>query len=182
MSTDIASLLAQARRPERTIELCLRGDLVAEYEDLLRRRDEEADKPDTDSLDGGPLPTIAAQLQTLRETMRDSSMVFRMRALPRKRFRELVDRHPPRKGEDGAPVDVDAAFGVSLATLPDPLIRACLVAPALTEDQLTQILDEILSDRQYDELFTAAWSVNRATVDVPFSSAASAATRNSDAR
>lgn len=182
MSTDIAGLLAQAKRPERTIPLCLRGDLVAEYEDLQRRREEHADQPDADSLDGGATVAIDADMRELRATMQASTVVFRMRALPRKRFREICDQHPPRKNDDGTPNEADAALGVNLATAPDPLIRACLVGPPLSEDQLTQILDDVLSDRQYDELFLTAWHVNRATVDVPFSSAASARTPRSDGR
>ena len=38
---------------------------------------------------------------------------------------------------------------------------------------MTTLLDEKLSDRQYNDLANLAWMVNRGDVDVPFSYAAS---------
>jgi hypothetical protein len=173
---DIDTLLDQARPAERGIPLCLRGDLVARYEDLDRQRDEaeQQAKRNADSLaSGGQARQLAEQMEALREQMRDSTVTFTLRALPRPKYRALLAAHPPRRGEDGEILPEDRENGLNNDTFWTPLIRACLAAPALTEEQLTRLLDEVLSDRQYEQLAIEALQVCRGEVDIPFSFAAS---------
>jgi hypothetical protein len=181
---DINDLLDQAKPAERTIPLCLRGDLVAEFEDLERKLAEVEKKP-TDSLaSGGEARAVAEQMQALREQMESSTAAFRLRALPRKptadrpvTFRMLADAHPPRQKEDGNPHPEDE-LGVNTSTIFEPLIRACLVEPSLDDKQWAR-LEAVLSDLQYERLGMVAWGVNRGDVDIPFSSAASRLLRTS---
>ena len=94
---DIADLLKQAKLPERTVELCLRGDLQAEFE-LLDRQLQEAREREPSSMgdDGGA--AVAAQIEDLRQQMKEAMITFRLRALPRRRFAELLTNYPPREG------------------------------------------------------------------------------------
>jgi hypothetical protein len=47
-------LLGQAQLPEKTVEICLRGDLVAEFEETERALEQaEEDREKANSLDGG---------------------------------------------------------------------------------------------------------------------------------
>jgi hypothetical protein len=166
---DIASLIRDAKLPEKTVPICLRPDLAMQYEELADSL-VEAKKVGAGSLAGNPeVPALSAQMETLKEQMKDSTAVFTLRALPRSRFRNLANEHPPRKDAEGNILDVDRA-GVSDATFPEALVRECLVAPELNEELWT-MLTEKLTDRQFQELVDAAWSLNRSEIDVPFSPA-----------
>lgn len=176
--TDIEAILADAKPAERTLPLCLRGDLVAQFEDLERQLT-EAQRNQDDSLNAGTAARgIADQMEALREQMQAGTVVFRLRSMGRKRFQALCAEHPPRKDDDGNPLREDR-LGVNTQTVWDPVLRASLVEPVLAPDRLTHILDEVLSDGQYDRLASLAWDVNRSDVDVPFSLAASRLIRNS---
>lgn len=165
------ALMSEAKLPARTVLICLRGDLVAEHEQAERDL-EQAQRTVGDSLAGGTaVAEIVEQIEALEEQMRESQYPFRLRALPRPQWRDLVAAHPPRRGEDGAIVDTDRP-GVNADTFFEAMIRACLIDPELTDEEWKQ-LDETLTDRQFDDLSDAAWAVNRREVDIPFSRAAS---------
>lgn len=168
MSQDLNTLLAQARLPERTVALCLRGDLQAQYEKLERQLAEAEQKPGDKLTDQGPR-AIAQQIEQLRDQMRGSTVMVTLRALPRREWTELVAKHPPK--DQSMMWDPDT-FG------PD-LVRRSIVDPALSEDQWTK-LDAKLTDAQFGELGSTALDLNRRPVDVPFSHAASRTLRISE--
>lgn len=177
---DVLAIIDAAQPAQRSIALCLRGDLVSEYEDLDRQR-EEAGKTDTgDSLaSGSAAATIVAQMDALREQMKAGTITVVLRAMNRKAFRKLCTLHPVRRDEDGTPNREDVGLGVNTETLWDPLIRASWSTPVIDKARMTKLLDEVLSDRQYQVLASVAWEVNRDDVDVPFSYAASRSRRPS---
>lgn len=175
MTDNADDWLAEAKPAERTVQLCLRGDLVAEFEELERRLEaaRKSAAADDSLASGGEVVAISQQIEQLRERMQAATKTFRLRALPRKKYRGMVAAHPPRRDEDGKLHELDAMVAVNLETFLDPLVRACLVEPKLTEQQMDRLLDEVLSDRQFDELANAAWALNRHDVAVPTSRAAS---------
>jgi hypothetical protein len=172
------TMLAEAKLPESTVEVCLRGDLAADHE-ALERQLEQAERSGADSLAGSGAGELADKILALEAEMREHTYEFRLRALPRPAWRGLCAEHPPRKGDDGAVVDADR-IGVNADTFYDAIIRACLVDPELADDEWGQLVDA-LTDRQYDVLADAAWGLNRREVDIPFSRAASRMKRDSAA-
>jgi hypothetical protein len=172
------TMLAEAKLPEATVMICLRGDLAADHE-ALERQLEQAEKTGAESLAGSGAGELADRILALEDEMREHTYEFRLRALPRPKWRALVAEHPPRKDADGGVVDTDR-IGVNAETFYDAIIRACLVDPELTDEEFEQ-LAEALTDRQYDELSDAAWGLNRREVDIPFSHAASRMKRDSAA-
>lgn len=171
----IADIISQVKRPEKTVQICLAGDLQAEFEDLERDLQIARDQPAEGTLAGGanPMATqIAQQIMELRERMREHVSVFRFRGLPRKAYSDLVASCPPsdEDREKGAEVDWEK-YSVAV-------VAACAVEPAMTVDEAGQIAD-VLTQAQWDSLVTAAFSVNKRDVDVPFSFAASAILQNS---
>jgi len=169
---DFAALLAGAKLPERTVPICLRGDLVAEHEQLNEHL-ELLEQKAVDSLAGNGGAELAERIEALEAEMRASTYPFRLRALPRREYRAFKAKFPPRTNEAGDVVekrdqivDFDADAGAPT------LIRSSIVDPEL-DDAAWATLEESLTDRQYDDLFTAAWLLNRGDVDVPFSRAAS---------
>lgn len=176
---NIDDLLAQAKPAERTIRLCLRGDLQAAWEQLDHDRAKAQAEDRSDSLAGSPATAIARQMQDLAEQMEAATVTFRLRALPRKAYQALVAAHPPRRGPDGGVVADDAEHDLNTATFWEPLIKATTVEPDLTEGHWERLLGEILSDRQFEQLAIAALAACRGNVDIPFSSAASVLIRAS---
>ncbi len=191
MTSDFSDMLKQAKLPEATVPICLRGDLVAEHEDLARQLDTAKDTPRTSLADGGS-SALAERIRELEAEMKSSTYVFRLRALSGPRFSALKRRHPPRESDDGQVLMKDlVAGGVNVETFAEPLIRASVFDPPLTDEQWRELLgdsddekvrrlaadepveDGKLSAGQIDELFNTAWALNQRSVDVPFSSAAS---------
>lgn len=167
---DVVRLIEQARRPERTVAVCLRADLVAEHEELEHQL-AAAQSRTVDSLAGNGSTKIAEKIGRLERRMAEATVTLRMRALSRVQYRELLEAHPPRRGEDGDPIPADAD-GYNTSTFFDALTGACLVSPELDEQHLAALLDA-LSPKQYDQVAGAALAVCVGEVDIPFSRAAS---------
>jgi len=170
------SMLAEAKLPERTVAICLRGDLAADHA-AAERELEAAQKRPADSLEGNGVGAIVEHIEALEAQMREHTYDFRLRALPKPEFRALVAAYPPRRGEDGEIVDQDRYIMANFDELLPALVRACTVDPSPEEIDWDD-LDSKLTDRQQGDLADAAWFVNRGEVDVPFSRAASLAKRS----
>jgi hypothetical protein len=165
------NMMAGARLPERSVPICLRGDLAADHE-AAERELKEAQKQAADSLAGNGTGEIAERIQALEAEMKDSIYDFRLRALSAPKFRAFKTEHPSRIGDDGQVQKEDAVFGFNTETGFEPLLRLCVVDPELDDESWTQLMDT-LTENQFDELAGAAWFLNRGGVDIPFSSSAS---------
>jgi hypothetical protein len=163
-------MLGTARLPERTVEICLRGDLVADHQ-AAERELEKAEKQTGNSLAGNGSAEIAERIRALEAEMQDSVVEFRLRAMPAPKFRAFKADHPIRI-EDGEQNKQDAIFGFDTDKGFEPLTRMCLADPELDDETWTQLMDT-LTEQQFEELAAAAWYLNRGEVDIPFSSAAS---------
>lgn len=172
---DITEALAAAKLPEKTVPICLRGDLQASFEKLESQL-VEAQRDRSDSLAaGGRARELAEQIEALRQEMLNHTVTFTLRAVPRRRWTALVAAHPPRDDNQ-----LDRSMGVNEETFTSVLIRECTVDPAMSAEQWDR-LDEALTEFQFQKLFNTAWSLNARDVDVPFSHAASTILRASAA-
>ncbi len=162
---EIDALLASAKRPEKDVPLCLRGDLQAEWE-LLNGQLVEPD--DTPTLAASKEQRdLAKQVLDIEAEMRQATVTLRLRALERHAWKKMRADHPPRKDDP-----VDRVMGINNDTFWDALISVSLVSPELGSDRLGRLLDE-LTVSQFDKLTTVAWNLNQDEVSVPFSSTAS---------
>jgi hypothetical protein len=176
--------LAGAERTQDSMTINLPGPLRAEWKTLKETFDRKnAAQTATQMLVPDPeLKKLAAQLADLEEQMAEKAIAITVQALRRVRtprtpedeltWKELCDQHPPRKSKDSKPLPEDAV-GVNMETFPEPLIRASIIAPDLSEAEWDDLLYEYMSDAQFDALFEMCWRLNRNKVDVPFSYAAS---------
>lgn len=164
--------LAAARLPERTVELCLRGDLQAEFEDLERSllAAQSAEERQGKRLNAGsPARQIAENMEALRERMREDTIVFRMRALSRRAWGELLKKHPARKDDAD-----DELLGFNPESFMPAAIRACTYSPDDIDDETwADLLDERLTEQQFVELQNAVMHLNVRKINVPNSFAAS---------
>ncbi len=176
---DTLALIRGAKLPEKTVPLCLRGDLAAQHEYLctqlgMAQREAAA----TESLAGSPEVTeLAQQIVDLEKEMESSVGLFVLRALPRTEWAALVAKHPPRR-HDGVILTEDAQ-GVNSETFPDEAVRACMVDPVLSDADWHLLVSGAITDAQYGQLVDATWALNRGSVSVPFSRAASRIARGS---
>lgn len=170
--TDVDAILAGARLPEDTVRVCTRADLAAEWKRLAQHLTEAKARDAADPrLAGGATAALVAQMEGLRGQVEASTVAFRLRALPRKRWAELADAHPPRK--DGGKVHPDdEALGVNRETFLPALVQSSTVEPQLRDETWAALLDpdgDLLSEQQWRRLWRACWALNMAEVDVPFS-------------
>jgi hypothetical protein len=172
------AMMAEARLPERTVDLCLRGDQVADFQALEAELD-AARIAAGDSLDDGS-GDIVERMEAIRELMRENTYPVRLRALPGREFRKLKAQHPVPRTDDGE-VDTAASRGFDFNpdTFFEPLIRVSMIDPEIVSAADWDEMYGRLTDYQLDELAVACLSLNRTGVDIPFSLAASKMKRTS---
>lgn len=171
-----------AQRAERTVPICLAGNLVADWESADREL-QRAQKEGSDSLEGGGVGELVDRVRALESQMREHTDQFRLRAMSRHEFRALVAAHAPRVDDGGDPIPEDAQIGVNRETFFPALIRASVIDPVLDDEDWAWLLgatdDGVLTDRQVGDLEDTAWFLNRGEVNVPFSRVASIVSRSS---
>lgn len=177
---DPGQLIRGAKRRTDTYDLCTDPDLVDEHEDLLARLVEERAKAN-DSLDGGgEVAALQEQLAGLLERIAAATVELTFAALPRPKYRALVDAHPPIKGDDGEITDVRSRrLGVDYDSFFTALVRPSLTAPELDDDTVDHMIAEVLTASGWRTLATVLWNLNEDSVDVPFSPAVSRKTARS---
>jgi hypothetical protein len=154
---DLHDLIADAKPPTRTVELCLRGDLIAALEAATR------DAAQAKAL-GTLLEEKAAQdtIAAIRRQMAAAIIVVRLEAIPRRRWLALIGEHPPREDDP-----TDERSGFNTATFYEAIVRASWASPDIEPADLDTLLDT-LNDGQFNELSEAAFTVNTRGAVVPF--------------
>lgn len=162
--TTFDEIKALAKLPEKSVPLCLRGDLQAEYEELER----QFNVIQAAGRRGGTLAGSAAESQplrakmdALRDQMQDSTKAFTLRALTKRRWSDLAAANPPRDEDKAAGLDYHGERFTVAA------VQACCIDPAMTIPEVEQLCDEVLTQGQWDELFAETMWLNRRTVEVP---------------
>jgi hypothetical protein len=172
---DLRSLIKTAKLAERHVSICLRGDLYAD----IQRLDAELRAILADTATDGRLAGNAAaqrkkaEIEAAQAEMQENTTDFRLRALPRPDWTELRAAHPPRDGEER-----DLNHRVNIDTFVAALLPRSIVDPPM-DDDLWAELEPVLSDKQYEDLASAAFAANLGDSNVPFSPAVSALMRTS---
>lgn len=160
---DVKKLIRAAKRAVRRVPVCLRADLVDEYETLEAQLN-KAKAAAEDSLGGDPrVAELTARLEELRAEMGEATVEFVIRALPEKQFTKVLTEHPPREGDKR-----DAVMGWNIDDVVEQLIRRGTEEPNLDDEDWQILLEETLNRATYAQLTNAAWSVNDKDVSVPF--------------
>jgi hypothetical protein len=176
-----------AKRAESTYEVCLRADLNADWQDAnrkLERAQEEARS--SNSKESPALGDLAERVRAIEAEMAEHTETWRLRAMPKHKFRALVADHPPRLDENNEPIAEDRQIGLNRATFFPALLAESVIDPDLDGEDWAWLLGDegdddsgILNDLQIGTLNDIAWFLNRGEVSVPFSHAASLVTRDS---
>lgn len=172
MGRSIDDILAEAKRPEDEVSLCLRGDLVARFRQLER----ELETAPTQAVSLGepaPAAAIAERMQQLRAEMADAEVPFALRALEPRDWERFYGTMPVRKEGEAQDTYSDRWFD----WVCELVARTC-VDPVMSADQVKALVPN-LSSAQWNELSNGAFRLNAGKVSIPFSDAASALTPTS---
>lgn len=92
----------------------------------------------------------------------ERAVKVRIKALPRKVFREFVAKHPPRpENED------DKGWGFNFESLADDLVAPCIDGPVFSTETEREAFLDGLSDADFSRLYSAALKMNRGATEVP---------------
>lgn len=156
----------------RTVSIYQGDDLdrlqqFADDVNTLEERLEDAikaakDAPPLGMLDGDPVGDVRAALQAAKEAhdayLADAetrAIKAVLHALPRKKYRALVNDHPPRDGNEG-----DKGLGFNDETFGEVLVPLSLASPTFdTTAERDEFLDE-LSQGQFRLLYIQAFLLN----------------------
>lgn len=164
MAKSIEDILKAAKPREKTVMVCIRGDLAGEAErlqDELSRVSEDWEP--SDLTDVHPGRAIAEQLKAVHAQVREAEEPFTLRYIGDRAYSDLVAAHPPQSDEE--------AF--DSVAFPRALVAASCVQPEMTEEQVTELF-EVINEGEIKKLFDAAWDVHNSSDVIPFSLAASA--------
>ncbi len=155
--TDIEDVLGQVVRAQRTVEVCVRGDLAEKVRQL---HDElaAAIMYDADHNEPNTAPEVQARIEEAKAEAAAATVTFTVQAVPATEWRRLVMEHPP------ADDDLDG-WRWNVETFPPAALAAACSDPVMDELQADR-LAEVLSNAQWEKLFGAVLAVNLAD-DVP---------------
>ncbi len=106
---------------------------------------------------------LSAEYDALVEEAKPRAVSVLMRAVGRKKWREMVrEAQPPREGDKG-----DEALGFDQEKLSDLLVPECMAEPSFKLRADQEAFLDSLSDAQFGHLYDAAYAVNRGSVPDP---------------
>jgi hypothetical protein len=164
MPSSIEEILARAKPREKTVMVCLAGDLAGEAErlqDELSRVSEDWEPDDLTSTHPGR--AIAEQLKAVHAQVREAEEPFVFRYIGDRAYSDLMAAHPSENAQE--------AFDSE--TFPRALVAASCAQPKMTPEQVADLF-EIINEGEIKKLFDAAWDVHNSSDVIPFSLAASA--------
>ncbi len=145
--------------------ICLRGDLLVQYDDLTAQL-EQYDGWEPESLsDADPRRPLREALKALRDEMQAATVKFTFKTIGDKAASDLLSKHPSPKDEEG-----NEKYAWNPQTYPAALVAACAVDPSMSEAEAGELFDQ-LNLAQRNDLFGAALRANQREVDIPFSEA-----------
>lgn len=163
---EIDDIINDVKPAEASTDLCLRGDLLSEYDRLREQLDQFDEWEPSGFSDVDPRTEIRARLAALRAEMQESTRTFKFRSIGDQASSDLLVKHPAPKNEQGV-----EEYAWDPQTYPCALVAASAVDPVMTEDQAKRLFDK-LNLAQRNRLFGAAHRANNREVDIPFTGAA----------
>lgn len=164
MPSSIEDILKRAKPREKTVQVCIRGDLAGEAErlqDELSRVSEDWEP--SDLTDVHPGRAVSEELKAVHAQVRESEEPFTLRYIGDRAYSDLMAAHPSDSDQE--------AFNSQ--TFPRALIAASCVQPEMSEEQVIALF-EVINEGEIKKLFDAAWDVHNSSDLIPFSLAASA--------
>lgn len=165
----LAQIVASAKPVQRTVTMCLAGDLLDEHERLEAQLIEASNKATQAGKlnSSGEVKRLAEAVQRCEKAMQAASDDFVFERLPGDAWMKLRDEHPARDGRQEA---------FNLDTFPRAAVSASCVSPEGMDDPETfaAFWDTLNTAQRLELFFSGARAANEEGVSVPFSVTASA--------
>lgn len=167
---EFGDVLKLATRKARTVYLCLAGEVLDEID---RLEHELASAPEPTSLGDTARRELTDAIEDANERMRQSTVAFRLKAMPPREWARLIAAQPDRDEQESRETYEERLFPWMAA-----IVAHTVVEPAMTADQVGELVDE-LHWGSWRQLYEQCFDVNGQKIDVPNSNAASAPTQSS---
>jgi hypothetical protein len=161
-------LIAKTSQPERVFDICLDGRLRAERDAVAAELARIEQEPSATMSGGSKVAELKAELEELDQQVAEATVPFRFRGINHWRLKEIHKRFPTEEPNLTWDVDLGAPT----------LISECLVDPALTPEEVRELLEHG-NERMADEFVGAAMIVCQQGNEVPKSARGSAKTGGS---
>lgn len=169
---DIRAMVMGSKPREDHVSVCLDADLDAELR-ALQSELVQAQQADEQSFSGGQARGVLRAMEQLRERVAEQSIILHLRAMPWTAALRLEAEHPPREGNKA-----DQAVGHNQETYYPALVqRTCykvthqdgteLDAADLGADWWEALFTSV-NYAQFDNVFAAAFTLNRRDSAAPF--------------
>ena len=172
--SDLQRLKKRAKPRQRTVKLCLDGDLSNEWARLGVAFD-EAVRADARENRNPEAPALAEQMDALRDRMDAETEPFVLRQIGYLAWSDLASECPPTDAQAARGLDHDPAAFQPKA------IAVSLVSPDLDDGEFADLLP-LLTAEQVGKLWDACQAVNTGDNRVPFSAVDFANQRTSTPR
>jgi len=177
VSRDPAAILAAVRPATASATVCLRGDLVGEYQRLAAELETLPAAVETLAGLAGPAAEVAGWMEAVREEIAGWRETFTFQAIG-----PAFTAHQVRLPDQAQAQDDRAGYEAAYNAWVCELAAACVVDPeGFTAEHFAQ-LHAGLSTGDWLRIRTAVIEVNAAASTVPFSATASVLSQISDAR
>lgn len=167
----ISDILAGIVPAERTVKVCLRGDLPEQVEEA-KKRWLEAVVHDENHNEASTAAPIVAEIEALEAEAEAATVAFRLVAVGARAWRALVAAHEPAPDEE---------FIWDPVTFPPAALAATCADPVMTEDQAGELADH-LSNGQWMKLWAGVFAANAGDDMVPKSAFGTVAPQSSGPR
>lgn len=166
-------ILNGRKRPQKSIPICLRLDVVAEIEELERQiQSGKGNAADDLRMVSGEAETaeLADRIRELEAVAHQYSIDLRVQALDRTEWPEKVAVYTETDDTGEKKLNLPGLIEHVLS------MPGVIVSPEMTTEQRTNLLSG-LSDGQWEKVMNDVFQLNRRTVDVGKSLTASLVTR-----
>ncbi len=159
--SDLQRLKKRAKPRQRTVKICLDGDLSNEWGRLADAYD-AAVRADARENRLPEAPALAEQMDELRDRMEAETEPFTFRQIGYQAWTDLMVESPPTD------VQIERKLDHDPVTFQPKAVAASLIAPALEPGEFAELLPDLTAG-QFARLWDACVAVNTGDNRVPFS-------------
>lgn len=175
------------KRAQGNVELCTDLNLFSDWEAAHESLTDVRSLVESDTRLGDTrLAEAAARVRAAEDAMRESTLVFRIAAVSRKTWNEVIEANPPREDNDD-----DAVLGFNSSVVFDEVLanHGAIISVTNKEtgepvefDPKTEwkALADEMTDAQYNMFAQKVFDLNKRVNTTPFSRAASRQMDDSD--
>lgn len=171
MTFDVDEIIAKAAPRTREVQVCLDPGLITAHEAAVL--DLQQAMAEDDGLVGSDaVRTAAERVEEVERQIDQATHTFVLRSVSRREWADLLAKYPPSAEQRRAGHDADPD------RFPVAAVAACLVEPALSEQQVRKLAEsDAMTFGEWQKLWLAALTLNVPPVPAPKLEAATALLR-----